>query len=150
MPNSSIWLVDMALPGATTPGQSGPGSDSNERVLQIPRSSRVRASPSDGLMSYPGHSLRRGLTPRQKWSWHILQPQPTGLLMHGWCMDVYWSINNHVDIWSLWWNKTLVLPSSSHVSTTVWHFGFNETPGKGTLKKSSCTATYVSPHKPSK
>ena len=29
---SSIWLIDRLLSGATTPSQSGPGSDSNERV----------------------------------------------------------------------------------------------------------------------
>ena len=32
---SSIWLIDWTLSGATTPGQSGPGSDGNEGVLQI-------------------------------------------------------------------------------------------------------------------
>ena len=30
---SSIWLTDRTLSGATTPGQSGPGSDGNEEVL---------------------------------------------------------------------------------------------------------------------
>ena len=34
-----------SISGATTPSQSGPGSDGNERVLRIPQS------------SYPGHSL---------------------------------------------------------------------------------------------
>ena len=33
---SSIWLIDRTLSGATTPGQSGPGSDDNEGVLHIP------------------------------------------------------------------------------------------------------------------
>ena len=28
---SSIWPLDMTLSGATTPGQSGPGSNGNER-----------------------------------------------------------------------------------------------------------------------
>ena len=38
--------------------QSGPGSDGNERVLCIPQSSRITGtSPSDCLVSYPGHSL---------------------------------------------------------------------------------------------
>ena len=32
---SSIWPVDRALSGATTPGQSGPGKDSIEGVLCI-------------------------------------------------------------------------------------------------------------------
>ena len=49
----------MALSGATTPGQSGSGSDGNEGVLRIPQSSSTAGtSPSDCLVSYPGHSLR--------------------------------------------------------------------------------------------
>ena len=43
----------MALSGATTPGQSGPGSDGNEGVLRIPQSSNTAGtSPSDCLVSY--------------------------------------------------------------------------------------------------
>ena len=50
------------LSGATTPGQSGPGSDGNEVVLRIPqRSSIAGTSPSDCLVSYPGHSLGGGV-----------------------------------------------------------------------------------------
>ena len=51
----------MALSGATTPGQSGSGSDGNEGVLRITQSSStVGTSPSDCLVSYPGHSLEWG------------------------------------------------------------------------------------------
>ena len=61
MSNSSIRPIDRTLSGATTQGQSGPGSDSNEGVLHIPQiSSITEASPSDHLMSYSGHLLRRG------------------------------------------------------------------------------------------
>ena len=50
--------IDRALSGATIPGQSGPGSDSNEGVLHIPLSFSITGtSPSDWLVSYPGHSL---------------------------------------------------------------------------------------------
>ena len=46
------------LSGATTLGQSGPGSDRNEGVLRIPQSSSITGtSLSDRLMSYLGHSL---------------------------------------------------------------------------------------------
>ena len=45
--------IDTALSGATTPGQSGPGSNDNEGVLRI-------------------------LTPLQRCSQCILQPQLTG------------------------------------------------------------------------
>ena len=52
---SSIWPIDRILPGATTPGQSEPGSNSNERVLHIPQISKAEASHSHCFMSYPGH-----------------------------------------------------------------------------------------------
>ena len=70
----------LVLSGATTPGQSIPGSDGNEGVLRIPQSSSIAGtSPSDCLVSYPGHSLGGGgLTPLQRSSQCILQPQPTG------------------------------------------------------------------------
>ena len=46
----------LVLSGATNPGQSGPGSDENERVLHIPESSRItETTPTDCLASYPGH-----------------------------------------------------------------------------------------------
>ena len=75
----STVLFYLTLSGATTPGQNGPGSDGNEGVLCIPQSSNIAGtSPSDSLVSYPGHSLVGGLTPLQRSSWCILQPQPTG------------------------------------------------------------------------
>ena len=57
MSNSFIWLIYRSLSGATTPGQSVPGSNGNEGVIHIPQSSRTRSSPSDCLVSYPEHSL---------------------------------------------------------------------------------------------
>ena len=55
---SSIWLIDRTLSGATTLGQSGPGSDGNEGILHIPQSFSITGvSPSDCLESYPGHLL---------------------------------------------------------------------------------------------
>ena len=57
MSNSSIWPIDRTLPGANTLGQSRPGSNDNEGVLRISQISMTGASPSDGLMSYPGNSL---------------------------------------------------------------------------------------------
>ena len=35
MSNSSMWLIDKTLLGATMLDQSGPGSNGNEGVLQI-------------------------------------------------------------------------------------------------------------------
>ena len=52
-----------------------PGSDGNKEVLRIPqRSSTAGTSPSDCLVSYPGHSFGGGLTPLQRCSQCILQP----------------------------------------------------------------------------
>ena len=52
MLNSSLWT----LPGATTPGQSGPGSNGNKGVICIPQSSSsTEALSSDCLVSYLGH-----------------------------------------------------------------------------------------------
>ena len=53
--------MDRILSGATTPDQSGPGSDGNEGVLRIPQSSSTAGTlPSDCFVSYPGHSLWGG------------------------------------------------------------------------------------------
>ena len=55
---SSIWPMGRTLSGATIPDQSGPGSNDNEGVLHIPQSSSISgASPSNCLVSYPGHLL---------------------------------------------------------------------------------------------
>ena len=52
---SSIWPIDRTLSSATTPGQSGRGSDSNEGVFCIPRSSSINGTSLwDCLVSYPG------------------------------------------------------------------------------------------------
>ena len=70
--------IDRTLSGATTPGQSGPGSDGNEGVLRILQSSSITGtSPSDCLVSYAGHLLVF-FTPLLKSSRCILQPQPSG------------------------------------------------------------------------
>ena len=43
-------------------GQSGHASNGNERVLRIPQSSSITGtSPSDCLVSYPGHLFGGGL-----------------------------------------------------------------------------------------
>ena len=49
MPNSFILPIDRTLSGATTLGQSGPGSDSNKAL--------TGAIPSDYFVSYPVHSF---------------------------------------------------------------------------------------------
>ena len=49
--------MDRTLSGATTQVQSSPGSKGNEGVFCITQITKAGASPSDDLMSYPGHSL---------------------------------------------------------------------------------------------
>ena len=61
----SIWPIDRTLSGATTPCQNRPGSNGNEGVLHILQISKAGASPSNCLMSYPGHSL---------WGWGLTPP----------------------------------------------------------------------------
>ena len=58
---SAIQPKDRTLSSATNPGQSGPGSIGNEGVLCIPQISSIPGtSPSDCLVTYPGHSLGMG------------------------------------------------------------------------------------------
>ena len=64
-------------------GQSGHGSNGNEGVLCIPQSCSITwASALDCLVSYLGHSFGGGgcLTPVNRCSRCMLQPQPTGLV----------------------------------------------------------------------
>ena len=50
---SSILPIDRTLSGATTPRQSGPGSDGNEGVLPIPQRSSITGTSLSGcLVSY--------------------------------------------------------------------------------------------------
>ena len=77
---TSIWPIDRTLSGATTPGQSTPGSNSYDGVLCILQSSSITGiSPSDCFLSYPEHSLW-SLTPLQRSSRCILQHQTIGQL----------------------------------------------------------------------
>ena len=70
----STWPIDRTLSGATIPGQSGPVSNGNERVLHIPQTSKAGTSLSDGLMSYSEHSLDWSILPPPQWC-----SQPTEL-----------------------------------------------------------------------
>ena len=61
MSSSSIWPIDRTLSGATTPDECGPSSNDNEGVFRIPQTFCITGvSPSDCLVSYPGHSLGVG------------------------------------------------------------------------------------------
>ena len=63
------------LSGATTPGQSGPGSNDYEGVLRIPQSlCTAGTSPSDCLVSHPGHSLGGSYPSAEKQSVYSTAP----------------------------------------------------------------------------
>ena len=77
---SSICPIDRILLGATTPRQSGPGSDGNEGELWIPQSSSITGvSPADCVVSYARHSMG-GILPICRDAVCILQPQLTTLI----------------------------------------------------------------------
>ena len=60
----SIWPIDRTLSVAITLGLSGPGGNGYEGVLCIPQSSSITGiSPSDCLVSYPGHLFESGALP---------------------------------------------------------------------------------------
>ena len=65
----------MTLSGHTIPSQSGPGSDDNEEILCISQSSNMTGtSPSDCLVSYPGHSLRESYPSAEMKSVYSIAP----------------------------------------------------------------------------
>ena len=78
---SSIWHIDRILSGVTTSGQSGPGSDGNERVHRILQNSNITETLLAGCFCVI--SLWRGLTTQQRSNRCILWPQLTGLLFNG-------------------------------------------------------------------
>ena len=67
------------------------GAMAMKGVLRIPQSSSTPGTlPSDCLVSYPGHSLGGGLTPLQRCSQCILQPQLTGQREIYVCTTTWW------------------------------------------------------------
>ena len=75
MSNISFWSIHRTLSGAITLGQSGPGSDGNKGVLFILQSSSIPGtSPSDCLVSYPGHSLGKSYSSAEMQSMYSAAP----------------------------------------------------------------------------
>ena len=64
MSHSSIWPIDRALSGTTTPGLSVPEGNTNEGVFRISQSI-TEASPSDCFVSYLGHTLEDSYPPAE-------------------------------------------------------------------------------------
>ena len=89
MPLVLFKPIDMALSGATTAGQSGPGINGNKGVLRIPQSSGIAGiSPSDCLVSYTGYSLAGSYPSAEVQSEYSTAPADwatvniTGMLLH--------------------------------------------------------------------
>ena len=53
-----MWPIDRTLKDTTPPSLSGPESNGDKGILDIPQSTWTVASPSDSLESYLGHLLR--------------------------------------------------------------------------------------------
>ena len=83
------------ISGTTIPGQSRPGSDGNKGVLCIPQSPSIAGtSPSDCLVSYPGHSLRGRVLPLCKEAvGEFYSPSPQGNL-HNCNIHKLWQIDS--------------------------------------------------------
>ena len=68
--------------GVTTPGQSGPESDGNERVLRVRQCSSITGtSRPDCLVSYPGYSLGESYTTAKMQSVYFTAPADSALLI---------------------------------------------------------------------
>ena len=109
MLKSSTWPKDRTISGATTPDQSEPESDVNEREHRIPQSSSItEATLLDCLVSYPGHSLG-DFTPVQRCSRCIQQPLLTGSHSGSeWTWD-YWQLKGTPYFQNLKeWNHTII------------------------------------------
>ena len=64
---SSISSINGTRSGATTPSQSGHGSNGNEGILRIPESSSITGLlPSISLVSYSGNSLEESYSFAEK------------------------------------------------------------------------------------
>ena len=77
---SSIEPIDRTLSGATTPGQSGPGSNSNKKVLHIPQGSRPKASLSGCFVFISRTQVG------ERWRWRSTPHSP--ILQHYWNLTI--------------------------------------------------------------
>ena len=89
MSNSSIHPIARTLSGVTTQGQSETGNNGNKEVLCIPQSSSITGTSPSVFNVISRTLIRIGcLTPLQRCSWYILQPQPSSSSCHTISMDI--------------------------------------------------------------
>ena len=90
MSKGSIWPIDRTLLGATSSGQSEPGSNDNEGVLHILQSFSITgASPSDCLVSYPEHLLDGSSSSAEKQSVYSTAPSSWAKFLKSFCTWLY-------------------------------------------------------------
>ena len=94
----------MILPGATTPYQSGLGSSSINGT-----------SPSNCLKLYPRHFLTEDLTPLQRCSRYILQPQTTRMVTS----SNFFSTNN-LRLFGITYSRQIWIILKQVYLTSIW------------------------------
>ena len=105
---SSIWPIDRTLSGATTPGQSEPGSNGNERVLHIPQSSSIiGTSPSYYLEIYTGHLLGEFYSSVEMQSVYSTAPADCGQYLIWIICTQLCDFNELIIIFSKWLNSSI-------------------------------------------
>ena len=81
----------MTLLGATTLSQSGSGSNSNKGVFHIPQSSSITGtSPSNCLVSYPGHSFGESYPSAEKQLVYSTAPADWAKIVSCPIQDTHW------------------------------------------------------------
>ena len=124
MSNIAIWPIDRTLSGATTPGQSGLGSDGNEEVLHIPQSSSFTgASLSHCLISYPGYSLGDSYPFAEMQSMYSTVPTSHRLVNMIICFQLSYTINIQLQkkkptgFCIIWFNQVLCCQKYTFIHT---------------------------------
>ena len=91
MLNRSIWPIDRTLSSATTPGQSGLGSNGKERVFHISQSSRTGASSYRSFSVISRTFIRRGGLFLGRDSVNVFySPIPHFPKLQGWSLAIRW------------------------------------------------------------
>ena len=108
----------MTLSGASTRGQSGPGSDGNEGALDIPQSSSInRTLQSDCLVSYLRRPLVWNLNPLQTFNRYIL------LIT---IVNIYIVLSIPVKCWSLIYMFSIIYTCSIKILIMIKYGDMNQ------------------------
>ena len=129
---SSIWPLDGTLSDATTPCQSGPGSDSSKGVLCVlQRSSITGPWPSDCVVSHPGHTLGGWSysSAEMHFTYTFFSPSWLGIFLGSWMkrntldsvMPRYtWDLLLGLGAWPRRFSQTSVYSTGTNFRTTIF------------------------------